>query len=56
MAFPVGPTGMLAAGAYGAVLSLLRLRWGLRAALTGRLVTDIVLFGWVGAHAIYLPR
>jgi membrane protease YdiL (CAAX protease family) len=52
---PGGAVGMAAAGLYSAALAAVLLRWGLRETLTAHLLTDLIIFGWVAQHAIYLP-
>jgi uncharacterized protein len=52
---PGGPVGVLAAGAFGALMAVIRLRVGFRAALLAHVLTDIAIFAVVAATAIYLP-
>jgi hypothetical protein len=52
---PGGPMGMAAAAVYSGVLAGLRWRYGFSVAVTCHLSTDVVIFGWVAIHAIYLP-
>jgi membrane protease YdiL (CAAX protease family) len=52
---PGGPVGVLAAGAFGALMAVVRLRAGFRAALLAHVLTDIAIFSIVAATAVYLP-
>jgi membrane protease YdiL (CAAX protease family) len=52
---PGGPAGVLAAGAFGALMAVVRLRIGFRAALLAHVLTDIAIFSIVAATAVYLP-
>ncbi len=52
---PGGAVGMVAAGLYSTALTGVRMRWGLLETLAAHLLTDLIIFGWVAQHAIYLP-
>jgi membrane protease YdiL (CAAX protease family) len=52
---PGGAEGMAAAALYSGALAAMRWRWGFGAACVSHLVADMVIFGSVAAHAIFLP-
>jgi membrane protease YdiL (CAAX protease family) len=52
---PGGPVGVLAAGAFGALMAGVRLGVGFRAALLAHVLTDVAIFAIVAATAVYLP-
>jgi membrane protease YdiL (CAAX protease family) len=52
---PGGPIGVLAAGAFGALMAVVRLRIGFGAALLAHVLTDVAIFTTVAATAVFLP-
>lgn len=53
---PSGPSGVVLAGAFGAVMFVLRNRRGLLAAVIAHAVTDMAIFSAVAANTLFLAR